>query len=236
LWVSGDAGPYAFRLLDAATAQPFTLGSTVQGTNTPASALTLWRFTASAKEPLFYQVLSRSGFTGTPVSIVYTPCDTVLARHTTDDQQSLVASVEGTYTVVVTTPPVDTGTRGIYGFKLLPVPQSTQALVIGTTVSGSISSPGEEPLYTFSLASPTRLSLDTLTNANAYLTLSGPTGNLYDRTLFFFFVDAGGRRPVHGAFCAQCHGRQRPASTRRSVVHRPPQQPFGQCPVAPERG
>ncbi len=186
LRVTGDTGPYAFRLLDLATATPFNLGAAVTGTNTPANASTLWSFTAAAGQALYYAGGPRAGFTRAPYVIVYTPLGTELTTFATDNNQPLTTPVAGTYVVDVSTAPEDLATNGTYGFTLGPVNNSAQPLAIGAVVNGALTTAGQKQTYTFSLVSPARLSFDALTNANADFTLIGPTGTEFSRTQFYY--------------------------------------------------
>jgi uncharacterized repeat protein (TIGR01451 family) len=186
LWVTGDTGPYAFRLLDLATATPFSLGAAVAGTNTPANASTLWSFNATAQQSLYYAVGPSSGFTRTPYVIIYTPFGTELTTFPAVNNQPLVMPVAGTYVVDVSTAPEDLATNGTYGFTLGPINNGTQPLAIGATVNGALTSAGQKQFYTFSLTSPARLTFDALTNAPADFTLTGPTGTLFNRSQFLY--------------------------------------------------
>src|SRR5262249_18070632 len=62
-----------------------------------------------------------------------------------------------------------------YTFNVQPVTFISQPLTLGSLVSGSIGVPGEQDLYTFSLAAPALLYFDALSN-NGAATLTGPAG------------------------------------------------------------
>jgi len=72
---------------------------------------------------------------------------------------------------------------------------ATQALALNTPISGAITGPGQQQLYTFTLPTATRLSFDSQTNAPSLRwSLNGPTGPLLNNTAFnsagWFIFDA----------------------------------------------
>ena len=90
----------------------------------------------------------------------------------------------GTYTLLVEGYIGDPG-GGSYSFNIVPLTDGLQALTLGIIVNGAISSPGQHQQYTFTLATPSRLYFDALTN-NYSLTwsLDGPTGNVVNGRSF----------------------------------------------------
>jgi hypothetical protein len=67
----------------------------------------------------------------------------------------------------------------------VPVTDGTQALALGSLVSGAIASPGQRQLYSFTLPSPARLYFDALTNnSNLRWSLDGPVGNVVNNRSF----------------------------------------------------
>ena len=76
-----------------------------------------------------------------------------------------------------------------------PVTFVSQALTLGSLVSGSIGVPGEQDLYTFSLAAPALLYFDARTS-NGTATLTGPAGTAMDNLGFdrvLSGIEPGGR-------------------------------------------
>src|SRR5258708_14479212 len=80
----------------------------------------------------------------------------------------------GIYTLAVEGRVYDGGASGNYAFNLLPVTYPTNALTIGATVSGTVSTLGQRQFYTFTLGAPANLYFDALTNGNFSWRLDAP--------------------------------------------------------------
>ena len=90
----------------------------------------------------------------------------------------------GTYTLLVAGYINDPGS-GSYTFNVAPVTDGLQALTLGSTVTGSISTPGQRQQYTFTLPSAARLYFDSFTNVSGLRWyLDGPTGNVMNNAGF----------------------------------------------------
>src|SRR5258708_40037988 len=74
----------------------------------------------------------------------------------------------GTYTLAVEGRIYDGGASGNYAFNLLPVTYPTNALTIGATISGTVSTLGQRQVYTFTLGAAANLYFDALTNGNFF--------------------------------------------------------------------
>ncbi len=105
--------------------------------------------------------------------------------------------VNGTYTLVVEGDAYDTGTTD-YSFNVLPVAApSPTPLVLGATVNGDISTPGEQDLYTFTLAADTLAAFDDLiTDGNLKWSLVGPSGEVLTDQ-YFIYSDGYNGTPFH---------------------------------------
>ncbi len=180
---SSYAGGYAFRLFDFASASPISPGTDVAGTLTPANATTGHRLSISAGERLFFK--SPGGFPGSPMWRLADPNgEIVFSTYLNNDQGPFSFTVPGTYTLLIEGGIYDTAPVN-YSFVVLPVTDGSQALVLGTTVSGNIGQPGQIQRYTFSLAQPARVYFDSLTNqVQVNWTLDGPAGREVDRRNF----------------------------------------------------
>src|SRR5207249_11972554 len=72
-----------------------------------------------------------------------------------------------------------------FTFNVAPLSDGLRALALGTTVTGSISTPGQRQQYTFPLPSAARLYFDSLTNVSGLRWyLDGPTGNVVNNAGF----------------------------------------------------
>src|SRR5262249_49573863 len=72
-----------------------------------------------------------------------------------------------------------------YTFNVVPVHDGSGSLTLGATVNGSIGTPGEQDHYSFTLAQPSLLYFDALTNDNTLRwDLVGPEGVSVDLRTF----------------------------------------------------
>ncbi|MHB8861524.1 MAG: putative Ig domain-containing protein [Pirellulaceae bacterium] len=177
---TGDfTGPYQFRLLNLAEAALLTPGTPVSGTLDPANETDLFRFTAAPGDKFFFDVQARSGATPGSWRLV-DPSGTILFNKgfndtgTFSDVDTLTLTQAGQYTLLLEGAVTNPGTS-TYTINVQPVTFASQALTLGSLVSGSIGVPGEQDLYTFSLAAPAFVYFDALTNSGS-ATLTGPAG------------------------------------------------------------
>src|SRR5262249_34719945 len=78
----------------------------------------------------------------------------------------------------------DTHASGTYSFNFVPESYPTNAIVVGSTVSGTIGVFGQRNVYTFTLASAATLYFDCLTNANFNWRLDAPWGQVVNWRAF----------------------------------------------------
>src|SRR5260370_18751839 len=88
------------------------------------------------------------------------------------------------YTLAVEGIVYDGGASGNYAFNLLPVTYPTNALTIGNTISGTVSTLGQRQFYTFTLGAAANLYFDALTNGNFFWRLDAPWGLIVNWTGF----------------------------------------------------
>src|SRR5205085_1106607 len=183
LAVSGNnfmvTGNYQFRLLNFAGATAFTPGTVVNGSLTPADSTVLYQFTGTAGQTLYFNGQSSSGFTYQPYCRLYGPLgNIIMVQNVNSDVDTFILPQSGTYTLTVEGRIYDAHTSGTYAFNLLPVSNATNALSLGSVVSGTIATRGQRQYYTFTLASPATLYFDALTNADFYWRLDAPWGQV----------------------------------------------------------
>ncbi|MFH1842063.1 MAG: CARDB domain-containing protein [bacterium] len=98
---SGDAaGPYAFRLLDLASAIPFIPGTPVTGTLDPGNETDAYQFTAKEGNRFYFDSQS---FNGTAIWHLLDPYDRVVfgPRDFLNDRDVLALGYTGTYTLLI---------------------------------------------------------------------------------------------------------------------------------------
>ncbi len=123
--VSGNGaatGTYAFRLLDAATALPFTPGTLVTNSITPGAGTALWSFDATAGDRFYFDGRPQNGFTATPFVRIMSPVGTPLftPSQVTADIEPFTMPRTGRYLLSVEGRPNDSSPRGNYSFALVP--------------------------------------------------------------------------------------------------------------------
>ena len=186
--VQGNASsPYQFRLLDLAGATPLTPGTPVTNTLSPASADTIYRFTASAGARFYFDNLAVNNLPYAYWRLV-DPYDTIVfasyVGYAGSSQGPLTLNNAGTYTLLVEGYYADSGS-GTNTFNVVPVTDGLQALTLGSVVTGAVSSPGQRQQYTFTLAAAAQLYFDSLTNNyNLRWSLDGPAGNVVNSRSF----------------------------------------------------
>ncbi len=176
------AGPYQFRLWDLAQASPLTPGAPVEGALAPANETDLYRFAAAAGDQFFFDVQDRSGTPFAAWRLVDPYGNTLFDTTFRFDVDTLTLAQAGTYTLLLEGYIGDIGS-GSYTFVVQPMgnvpptPVSGTPLVLGSLLSDMIGVAGEKDRYTFSLAAPAQLYLDSLTNNNNLRwSLDGPAG------------------------------------------------------------
>ena len=181
---SGDAtGGFAFRLFDFASATPFTLGTPISSTLSPANETDAYRFTAPAGTKVYFNQISVSG-----VPNVYWRCidplGGVILANSMSDLGPVALQASGVYTLLIEGYHSDTGS-GTYTVNVMPVNDGIQTLAIGDVVSGAVTVPGQSQTHTFSLATATTIYFDSLTNNGSLRwSLRGPTGALVNNRTF----------------------------------------------------
>ena len=174
---SGHAtGTYDFRLLDAANATAITPGTPVSGTLDPGNETNLYQFQASAGQSFFFNSTGFSGsdarwrLVGPNNTLIFdqTWMDSDPGARTLAQDGTYYLSVEGRYNV---------GSPQTYSFNVQPIVTNSFNLTVGATQAGTIATAGQIDKYSFTLANPTNVLFDSLTNAsNLTWSLTGPRG------------------------------------------------------------
>jgi len=177
--VTGLTGDYAFRLLNFADAVEFTPGTLVSDALTPANSTVLYKFTANAGDPFYFDGQPTTGFSYQPFMRLYGPLGNIIqSGYVNADIDTFTLPQTGVYTLTVEGRIYDANASGNYGFNLVPQNYPTSALVLGSTVNSNIPVPGERQRFTFTLPSDATLYFDALKNANFSWRLDGPSGQV----------------------------------------------------------
>jgi ELWxxDGT repeat protein len=188
LSVFGDGdttGAYSFRLLDSAAATALTPGTPASGTLDPANATNLYKFNANAGDQFYFDSQTLTGATSAYWRLIDPYGNVVFSYYLGSDVGTQTLAAAGTYTLLIEGYIGDTGT-GSYTFNVQPVatPVAT-TLTLGTTISGTIATAGQQNAYTFNLAADSKLYFDALTNnSNLEWSLDGPAGLAVDSRSF----------------------------------------------------
>ena len=103
-----------------------------------------------------------------------------MTQNVNNDVDTFTLAQSGTYTLAVEGRVYDTHASGTYSFNLLPVTYPTNSLIVGTTISNTIATRGVRQYYTFTLANPSTLYFDALTNSDFYWRLDASWGQVLD--------------------------------------------------------
>jgi hypothetical protein len=198
LTVSGLAGAYSFRLLDAAAAAPFTPGTLFSGSVSPGRGTALYRFSANAGDRFYCDGRPASGFSGTAYFRICGPFGLVQsAQAVSSDVDVFAVPHTGDYIVSVEGRCNDTALTGNFTFLLQPVLDGTNTFTVGETVAGAIAVPGQRQFHFFSLPSPARLFFDSLSNIGLTWTLTGPPGVIINNRALYSSDSADGEASLN---------------------------------------
>ncbi|MGH7345402.1 MAG: hypothetical protein ACREK4_10850, partial [Candidatus Rokuibacteriota bacterium] len=209
---TGDqTSAYSFRLVDLATAADITatLGTPVNGQLNPGNESDFYRFNANAGDQITFDAIT-TGVTMTWTLI--TPFGSALFGPSVFvDQGPITLGATGTYTLALHGALSNTS-PGSYTFNVIsqgnvPPPAPGTALTLGATTSGTIAVGGEVDRFTFTLATPGQLYLDSLTNSGTLQwTLVDPAGATIESRTFqssdgnFFGGNAALRNMLPGTY------------------------------------
>ncbi|HEX4999488.1 MAG TPA: LEPR-XLL domain-containing protein, partial [Terriglobia bacterium] len=181
---SDTTGSYAFRLLDAASAVPLTPGTMVSGSLSPATETDLYQFDGVAGERYYFDALT--GLNNATWRLVDLFNNVVFSDSQNTDIDTFTLPRTGTYILAIEGRfNAGAGTAN-YSFNVQPVaPAIDTPINLNDTVTSAISVTGETDVFTFTLATTTRVHFDSQTNNNSInWTLTGPAGTFVNRRTF----------------------------------------------------
>jgi RHS repeat-associated protein len=170
-----STGSYQFKLHDLAASPALTPGTPVAAELNPANETDLYQFTAAAGDR-FYFDQEHVGNNGGRWRLIDPFGTDLFIVGFNADVDTLQLMQPGTYKVLVEGRVFSTAAFP-YTINVQPASFTTQPLVLGSTVAGSIGVAGEQDAYSFHLAQRSSLYFDALSNlANVTWTLRGPGG------------------------------------------------------------
>ena len=180
LTIFNTAGDYRFNLLDLGAAAEIAPGTTLAGTLDPANSTLAYRFSAVAGERFYFDARIVSGDTYyrllDPFGRVY-----LGPTYVNNDTDVTTLAYSGEYTLLVEGR-VHVGGTAAFEMRVQKVSDDAAALALGALVSGAIAHPGQRDLYSFDLATTTRVYFDSQTNNGNFLwRMSGPRGLVAER-------------------------------------------------------
>ena len=158
---------YSFRLLDLTVSQTIAPGDSVSGVlDEGGDGAAISQFTGIAGQRLFieqnansqYQIFDRGG-----------ESELYVAGETSD--REWVIPADGEYFLVNTAGSTSTGNDAIYDLSLLIAETNVEDIDLGQTVTGAITTPGDQSIYTFTGNAGQQLYFDSLTDTSG-LTVS----------------------------------------------------------------
>ncbi|NEJ91549.1 hypothetical protein GR223_37515, partial [Rhizobium leguminosarum] len=186
---STDAtGPYDFRLLDLAAANPIIRGEPVPGTLASGNETAIYSFSAQAGDQI---LLNRQALTaGNPYWRLIDPYGGQVYGGSFNDSPTLTLPLTGVYTLLFEGQVDATGALQ-YTFNVssqghveLPAPTGAD-LVLGETKQGEITAEGEQDDYVFNVTQPKQIIFDALSNTpDLVWDLVGPQGEVVSSRSF----------------------------------------------------
>ncbi|MEH1784617.1 MAG: putative Ig domain-containing protein [Nostoc sp.] len=181
---SGETtGAYSFRLVDIDTAPTLTLDASVSAILDPGTETDFYQFTGTSGERLYFHLGATNWPYGLADWVLYgADNQAIAAPNYSSPDFSIILPTAGTYVL---------GVRGYgatslgYSFTAYTDPISTTSLALGTTVTSTLSKPGERDDYTFTGTVGQHLFLDALVGSSSiHAKLIAPNGvQLFDNTL-----------------------------------------------------
>jgi len=178
------AATYKFRVLNRDAAMALTLGTDVNDI-IPAGESRLYRFNANAGEHFYFDAKNNNYYSTNDYCYWYLVDPfgkTVAANYLYSDIPDIAVTATGEYMLVVVPltnyySPADTVRNA--RFTLASKPVSVAALTLNDDINGNISQRAETVKYSFTLAAPTTLLVDTGVagnSGNLFWSLTGPRG------------------------------------------------------------
>lgn len=173
--VGNVTGSYQFHLLDLANAMPVQTDSPVVGQLFPGSASNLYSFDATPGQHVFLDRTS-GGDDGSLTWRLFDKNGTQISYSAFGDRDLASLTLGGRYTLAIEGA-ANNDTPENYSFSVSSVNDVQAPLTLNATTSGTIAKPGQRDTYIFTLAAPTSVYFDSLSDdANLTWSLTGPRG------------------------------------------------------------
>src|SRR5260221_8208386 len=121
---------------------------------TPADSTNSYQFSGAAGQSFSFPRLSNSGTANWRLIDPYG--NSLFSTSLANDAGRLTLTATGTYTVLIEGGIGNAGTLS-YSLNVAPITDTTQPLALGSLVSGSLASPGQQDRYTFTLPANAQL-------------------------------------------------------------------------------
>ncbi len=167
-----DTGFYWFKIVDYATATPIEIGPDINGTLSPARSVAIRELALTAGDRLYFDTLSQSGFNyyGTLFWRLETPeGETAFLPDINasfdrgfGDFGPFTVQRTGVYRLLLGGSILEPGPTGSYSFRILRVTNSTETLTLNQNIQTTVTRPGQQRAYTFTLPTATRVAVDSL--------------------------------------------------------------------------
>jgi len=162
-------GNYGFRLIDIAQSPAMTVGldTSIKGTNAPASSASVYRFTGTAGQRLFFD---GTGTNAGPWRLYAPDNASPFSSASLDGDFEVTLPWDGTYVLVAGN--LNETNAASFSFRIVTPTTTTNALTFAATVSGTLDEPGEEDRFTFTGSVGQRILYDALQSDYENLTAS----------------------------------------------------------------
>jgi hypothetical protein len=172
-----NVGDYSFKLIDANVSPVITLGETVTSVLAPGLETDIYRISGTAGQQLYIDSLLNN-INGS-WALYGQNNQFVTGGNGLNNDFEPVLPTDGTYLLVINGQ--NTNGNSNYSFKVTSPVTTTNALNLGTTVTGTISKVGEKNIYTFTGLPGQKLFYDAVgsnVNTAIYAQLISPNGNI----------------------------------------------------------
>ena len=187
-------GAYGFTLYETSATPAITLtagtGAMENSTLTTGLSTNLYQFIGTAGERVYFEGLSDSSYEGAVVDF-YSPSNSRVTSVAVENDTQVTLPFSGTYILAVVGQSASNSSDG-YSFEMYDNVAPSSALALNTQVTGTLTNPGDEAIYTFTGSIGQQIQFNGLVpGSHQDATLYDPEGT------FLFQSTSRMTRPLH---------------------------------------
>ncbi|GAB5443698.1 MAG: hypothetical protein Fues2KO_40470 [Fuerstiella sp.] len=175
---ASETRAYSFAFLNLATASVIVPGTPAAGQLTTGNETDVYRFTGSAGDEVYLDVVSVESANRATVSIVNERGEVLTSSTNLVDQDTITLPADGQYFVLIEGKTNQTASTD-YEINVVPTGTVQQPLTLGATQTDAVNTIGQSVRYSFNLPQSTSLYFDSLTDTGSIeWNLIGPAGSV----------------------------------------------------------